>query len=563
MTVNNHTSVFSGKLSYRIQTFLTGRRCNIIMRIWSPYYHWVRSSASILILSSLGLVGCSSGGDGPTPVPVTTPNPVPGQAAQQAYLKAPNAANIDRFGMAVAINGNTIVVGADGEDSGQAFINNNSTAPTDDSVSQAGAAYVYTRTGTAWSQQAYLKASNTGGSDFFGHSVAISGDTIVIGAFGEASNQTSVTNGPTASSDNSAQDAGAVYVFTRTGNTWSQEAYLKPSNADAGDRFGWSVAISGNTIVVGAYGEDSNQTSVTNGPTASLDNSAPHAGAAYVFTRNGTTWSQEAYLKAPNADAGDQFGLAVAISGNTIVVGTSQEGSNQSTITNGNTASLNNSMSQAGAAYVFTRTGNTWSQEAYLKAPNTNNGAQFGQTVSIDGNTIVVGAFGEASNQTFITNDSTASLDTSAPQAGAAYVFTRTGSTWSQQAYLKAPNADAGDQFGQTVAIMGNKIVVGANGEASLQTTITAVPGTDNLAPQAGAAYVFTRTGTTWSQQAYLKAPNADAGDQFGSALAISNDIVIGTYREASNQTFVTNGPTASPDNSFPQAGAAYVITLQ
>ena len=169
--------------------------------------------------------------------------------------------------------------------------------------------------------EAYLKAPNAETSDAAGWAVAIDGDTIVVGAPFEDSSQTSITNGTTASSDNSASSAGAAYVFARSGSTWSQQAYLKAPNAGAGDRFGVSVAISGDTIVVGARDEDSSQTSITNGTTASSDNSASGSGATYVFNRSGTTWSHKAYLKAPNGEAGDSFGQSVAIDGDTIVVG--------------------------------------------------------------------------------------------------------------------------------------------------------------------------------------------------------------------------------------------------
>jgi hypothetical protein len=183
--------------------------------------------------------------------------------------------------------------------------------------------------------------------------VAISGDTIVVGADGEDSPQTTITNGSTASADNSAAGAGAAYVFVRSGSSWSQQAYLKAPNTNAGDNLGYSVAISGDTIVVSAHQEESSQTTITNGSTASSDNSASEAGAAYVFVRSGTNWSQQAYLKAPNANTDAVFGRSVAISGDTIVVGANEEDSNQTSITNGNTASADNSAFNAGAAYAF------------------------------------------------------------------------------------------------------------------------------------------------------------------------------------------------------------------
>ena len=164
---------------------------------------------------------------------------------------------------------------------------------------------------------------------------------------------------------------GECVHIRRQRPVWGQEAYAKAPNANANDHFGLAIAIDGDTMVVGAQDESSNQTTITNGTTASADNTAASAGAAYVYRRSGTTWVQEAYLKAPNAGAGDSFGESVAIAGDTVVVGASSEASNQTTITNGTTASANNSLANAGAAYVFKRTATAWAQEAYLKAPNT------------------------------------------------------------------------------------------------------------------------------------------------------------------------------------------------
>jgi hypothetical protein len=456
---------------------------------------------------------------------------------QQGYLKASNTGADDEFGWSVAISGDTLVVGAPGEDSSATGVNGDQ---GNNNAVDAGAAYVFTRSGAIWSQQAYLKASNTGAGDNFGYSVAISGDTIVVGAWGEASNATGV-NGNQA--DNSAVAAGADYVFTRSGTTWSQQAYLKASNTDANDQFGYSVAIFGDTIVVGAPNEASNG--------YPNDNSAAYAGAAYVFTRSGTTWIQQAYLKASNTGANDAFGVSVAISGDTVVVGAPYEDSNATGVGGNQT---DNSANAAGAAYVFVRSGTTWSQQAYLKASNTNASDWFGSAVAISGDTIVVGAFFEASNATGVNGNQT---DNSVLQAGAAYVFVRSGVTWSQQAYLKASNTGAGDTFGSAVAISGDTIVVGAYGEDSNTTGVNGNQ-TDNSASGAGAAYAFTRSGTTWSQQAYLKASNTGAGDNFGQSVAISGDtVVVGAYGESSNTTGVNGTQT---DNSATNAGAAYVF---
>ena len=223
-------------------------------------------------------------------------------------------------------------------------------------------------------QQAYLKASNNGAGDDFGSSVAMSGDTIVVGAPFEDS-------------------AGAAYIFVRSGTTWVQQARLTASNAGAGDRFGISVAISGDTVVIGADEEDSNATGVNGNQT---DNSASFAGAAYVFVRSGSVWTQQAYLKASNTEASDQFGWSVAVSGDTAVIGAIGEKSNATGV-NGDQA--NNSAGYSGAAYVFVRSGETWTQQAYLKASNTGADDQFA-TVAVSGDTVAVGARFEGSNAT-------------------------------------------------------------------------------------------------------------------------------------------------------------------
>jgi hypothetical protein len=463
---------------------------------------------------------------------------------QQAYLKASNTDVGEQFGWSVAVSGDTVVVGARFERSNATGVNGNQ---ADNSAPGAGAAYVFVRNGGTWSQQAYLKASNTGSNYQFGYSVAVSGDTVVVGSPLENGGATGV-NGD--QSDLSAGNAGAAYVFTRTGTTWSQQAYLKASNTDSGDIFGWSVAVSGDTAVVGAFAEASAATGV-NGDQA--DNSFVNAGAAYVFTRTGATWSQQAYLKASNTGVNDQFAFSVAVSGDTVVVGAVFEASNATGV-NGNQA--DNSATLAGAAYVFTRTGTTWSQQAYLKASNTDARDVFGYSVAVSGDTVVVGAVGEASNATGVNGNQS---DNSTTGAGAAYVFTRTGTIWNQQAYLKASNPDVNDSFGFSVAVSGDTVVVGALLEDSNASGVSGNQA-DNSASDAGAAYVFTRTGTTWSQQAYLKASNTDAGDQFGRSVAVSGDtVVVGAFGEDSGATGV-NGNQA--DNSAPGAGATYIFTV-
>ncbi|MCA8944156.1 MAG: integrin, partial [Planctomycetes bacterium] len=391
-------------------------------------------------------------------------------------------------------------------------------------------------------QQAYIKSSHPDASDQFGVSVAMSGNTAVVGVYNEDSNATGV-NGNAA--NNSAADAGAVFVFVRSGSTWAQQAYLKPSNTDAGDRFGYSVGISGDTIVVGAYGEDSSATGVGGNQG---DNSATDSGAAYVFTRSGSTWTQQAYLKASNTDTTDQFGLSVAISGDTILVGSFNEDS-------GNAADPNDdTLFNAGAAYVFTRSGTTWSQQAYLKPTTLGWNDRFGWHVTISGDTAVVSSSNEDSNATGVDGDAT---NDAASDAGAAWVFVRSGSTWSQQAFLKASNTDPSDNFGFAVAIDGDTIAVGAIGEDSAAVGVGGDQ-SDNSSSNSGAVYVFHRDGSTWSQQAYLKSDNCGQGDFFGDAVSCSGDTLLAGARYEDSSATGVGGDGAN--NAASSAGAAYVF---
>jgi hypothetical protein len=440
--------------------------------------------------------------------------------AQQAYLKASNAEIGDEFGFSVALDGDTMVVGAHYEDSSA------DGDETDNSVDRAGAVYVFTRVDSIWSQQALLKASNAGGNDNFGHSVALDGDTLVVGAYREAS---SADGGET---DNLASRTGAAYVFTRADSTWTQQAFLKASNAEVIDYFGYSVAVDGDTVVVGAFNEDS---SADGGES---DNSAGNSGAAYVFTRVDSNWTQQAFLKASNARGGDSFGRSVALDGDTVVVGAYSQDSSAG---GGET---DTSAPSAGAAYIFTRVDSTWTQQAFLKASNAEISDQFGFKVALDGDTVVVSAPKEDSS---VDGGET---DNSGDDAGAVYVFTRVDSIWTQQAFLKASNAGKDDDFGYSVALDGDTMVVGARYEDS-----SADGGeSDNSARFAGAAYVFTRVDSTWTQQAFLKASNAESIDYFGYSVAVDGDtVVVGARYEDSS----ADGGEA--DNSINAAGSVYV----
>jgi cysteine-rich repeat protein len=408
---------------------------------------------------------------------------------QQAYLKASNTDAGDEFGWSVSLSadGNTLAVGARAESSKATGIDGDQ---ADNTAAASGAVYVFTRSSATWSQQAYVKASNTAegarGANF-GLAVALSGDgtTLAVGAEGEASAATGIDGDQTSTA---ATNSGAVYVFTRHGATWSQQAYVKASNTDHEDRFGHSVALSadGATLAVGASDEGSAATGVDGDQT---NDTLAAAGAAYVFTRTGTTWSQQAYVKASNTDALDHFGMSVALSadGTRLAVGAPFEASTATGVDGDQTL---NTASLSGALYLFGRSGATWTQQAYVKASNAGGGFGSSSAFSADAAMLVVSAPFEGSASTGIDGNET---DPGAGNAGAAYVFTRTGATWSQHSYVKASNTGAGDNFGTGIALSGDGATLAAGAPAE-SSAATGVGGNqhDDSAQFAGAAYVAT-----------------------------------------------------------------------
>ncbi|HHJ15274.1 MAG TPA: integrin, partial [Gammaproteobacteria bacterium] len=422
------------------------------------------------------------------------------------YFKAGSMDAGDRFGGKVALStdGNTLAVGAYGEDE------------NDNSVLNSGAVYVFTRDADGgWSQQAYLTASNAGAFDSFGFSIALSADggTLAVGAYNEDSNATGV-NDSNQGNNIATNDAGAVYVFTRGNDaTWEQQAYIKASNTDEGDFFGYALAMSGdgNTLAVGAYNEDSGATG-SNGDGG--DNSSFNSGAVYIFIRdNGGEWSHSTYLKTNDVFANRQFGYSVSLDqdGNTLAVGTIASG-----------------------AYVFTRDeSDAWSQQINLDMGVAD---KFGKSVALsaDGDTLAVGAHQEDSGATGMSGDE-------ANDSGAAYIFSRDGGgNWSQQAYFKASNAETDDWFGYSITLdsSGNTLAVSAFREAGAAIGLNGDQ-SNNSASRSGAVYVFTRnSGGEWSQQAYVKASNTDADDGFGYSLSLSGDggtLAVGALSEDSN----------------------------
>jgi hypothetical protein len=486
-----------------------------------------------------------------------------GQLKQIAYLKASNPSEDAHLGCggtltghagnasAISDDGNTIAIGAPHENSGARGINGNQ---NDKSVYSAGAVYVFTRRGNTVAQQAYVKASNPMEGANFGSSVVLSrdGNTMAVAAYYESSAATGINGNQ---NDHSITEAGAAYIFTRSGTTWSQQAYIKASNTGnaavgdgfaEGDQFGYSIALSsdGNTLAVGAIGEDSNAMGV-NGDQA--DNSANQSGAAYVFTRSGSTWSQQAYVKSSMNRPNVLFGYSIGLSANGDTLAVAEYDADRG----------------KGALYVLTRAGGMWSHQERIQADNAENGDSLGYSMAIsdDGNTIAAGAADEDCLKPGINPagcDKDQPTDTS---SGAAYVFVRNGSAWTQQAFIKSSNPHKSDWFGVRIAISGdgNAVAVSAPQEDGASKGINGDQ--NNLtSSEAGAVYFFTRSGTTWAQQAYVKSSNSEASDEFGSSVALSQDgriMLVGARGEDGGAKGV-NGNQA--DNSIRDAGAAYLF---
>jgi len=460
-------------------------------------------------------VSASACGGGPTAMEMLYPSIcTSGPWPCKDYLKASNTLPTAALGASVALTADTLVVGASGESSTARGVNMAGSA--DSSAASSGAVYVYRWNGTAWRQEAYIKSSNSEEGDAFGSSVAIYGDTLAVSALGESSNATSV-NGD--QNNNSSPGSGAVYVFQRTGSTWTQQAYLKASNAEREDRFGSSLSLFGDYLAVGATSEDSGLVS------NQADNSKLNSGAAYVFHRSGTAWTQEAYLKAGYPDYDDQFGGSLSLSGDTLAVGASGESSDAVGIDG---AQNNNNTYGSGAVYVFTRSGTSWAPQAFIKGSYSGARFAFGTSVSLSGSLLAVGA------------PNAGAIGIGNEGKGGFYIFERNGITWREISAGNASDLVAGDQFGHTVAISGNRVAVGVPAQASGK----------------GAVYIYEGSGMSWSRT--ITFPGGDPGDGFGSSVALAGQtLAVGAPGEASKATGINQD---AADNSAAGAGAAYVF---
>lgn len=395
----------------------------------------------------------------------------------------------DRFGSSVAIDGNTLVVGAPFEDSPDAASAELNTR------TDSGAAYVFVFRNNAWRLLAILKASDAKACDGFGTSVDIQGDTIIVGAPGLLTPPSLPQN------CTSFTQPGSAYIFKRSGLAWNEAAILKASNAGVGDQFGETVAVDQTTIAVGAIGED---TTFSN------------SGAVYVFGLNATgQWSEQAFIKGSQPLVDDAMGTSLALQGETLVVGapntiTAQPGG------------------PSGSVYVFSRDANgRWTEQARLTASNAATGDEFGKSVALFDDFLAVGAWLEDSNQVAGRPGNGILSD-----AGAVYVFSRAGVKWTEEQILKASNADANDWFGNNLVLQGKTLAAGAIGEDSnLNSGLSG-----NGATNAGAVYIWERIAGVWEQKKVLKASNAGNDDWFGDALGFHGGrILVASPLEDSN----------------------------
>mgnify|MGYP006135126427 FL=1 len=359
----------------------------------------------------------------------------------QQTIRAFDGAQDDEFGSAISLSadGNVLAVSASLEDNTK------------------GSVYVFTRTGASFAtvntDVGYIQAGDKAVNDYFGTSVSLSADggTLAVGQF----------------DDNNAAHTGAVYVFTGSGDAWTQQNKLVASNAGANDKFGVSISLSsdGNILAIGAPGEDE-----------PID-----AGAVYVFTRTDAVWNEKKILSASNAQQGDNFGYSLSLSddGASLAVGAPFEDSTSTTI---NVKGTDTDVFNSGAVYVFTGSGATWTENAYLKADNAAQNDVFGWGVSLnsDGTVLAVGAPGEDSVSTEMNNAGTDTVDFN---SGAVYVFTGSGATWAQQAYLKASNPGSNDNVGVHLSLSGDGTV--------LAVGVPDEDGAENGTTDSGAVYLY------------------------------------------------------------------------
>lgn len=352
---------------------------------------------------------------------------------EQAKLLASDGETNDRLGLSVAMDGDYAIVAA----------------ANDDGVK--GAAYIFKRTGTTWTEEAKLTASDGAPWDGFGFCATIGGDYAFVGA-GQNDNDNGV-------------DAGAVYIFKRSGTTWTEEQKLLASDGASYDYFGFHVSIDGDRAIIGADRDDDN---------------GEGCGAAYIFKNDGTSWTEEAKLTASDGADWDIYGCC-DINGDYAIVGANRDD--------------NSNGVDAGSAYIYKRTGTIWAEEVKLIASDGADNDYFGFPVIIDEDYAIVGAGAD---------DNSNGVD-----AGAVYMFKHTETGWVEDVKITASDGEAGNWFGNSASISGEYLVVSA-------------PYSDDNGDWSGSAYIFKRYGTAWIEETKITPSDGAAWDMFGISVSIS-----------------------------------------
>ncbi|NKI33856.1 cadherin-like domain-containing protein [Wenzhouxiangella sp. XN79A] len=411
----------------------------------------------------------------------------------------------------------------------------------DDNGSASGSAYVFDFNGTSWSETTRLTLAVGAASDQFGYSVSLAGDRALVGAPFDADNGSS---------------SGSAYVFDFNGTSWSETAKLTPADGAAGDQFGFSVSLASDRALVGAPFDDDNGTD---------------SGSAYVFDFDGSSWGETTRLTPVDGAAADQFGYSVSLANDRALVGAFLDDDNGS---------------GSGSAYVFDFNGTSWGESAKLTPADGAAGDQFGWSVSLASDRALVGARLDADNGS---------------SSGSAYVFDFNGTNWGESAKLTPGDGAAGDQFGFSVSLAGDRALVGTpfdddNGSSSgsayvfdfngtswgesakltpadgaafdqfgrsvslaSDRALVGTPFDDDNGSSSGSAYVFDFNGTSWGESAKLTPADGAASDQFGFSVSLANDrALVGAYRDDDNGTdsgsayvFTFNQPPAAQDDAF------------
>jgi hypothetical protein len=359
------------------------------------------------------------------------------------------------------------------------------------------------RAGVAWLEKSKLLAADGAAGDEFGYSVSISGDSAIVGAFED---------------DDNGDWAGSAYIFKWDGTNWIQQAKLLASDGAIDDCFGWSVSISGDYAIAGAPGDNDN---------------GGGSGSAYIFKWDGTNWVEQQKLLASDGAYSDCFGWSVSISGDYAIVGAWGNDDNGS---------------MSGSAYIFKWNGTSWVEQQKLLASDGAPGDYFGRSVSISGDLAIAGAYGD---------------DDNGSSAGSAYIFKFNGTNWFEQQKLLASDGAAGDEFSYSVSISGDVAIAGAYGD-------------DDNGSDSGSAYIFKFDGTNWVEQVKRIASDGAADDEFGNFVSISGDLaIVGAHLDDDNgadsgsayifESFATGELTLLTPNGSEKlvAGSSYDITWE